>query len=553
MLGTNGESLSLVSLDDVNDINISNGLMDVSWGSLVDILRNHNIRNNKEGACFIPAQFKSPDDWVLSDNDEKPSYRNDLNVESISVVVLDLDEPGSKEKAEEIYKDFEHVIYSTHSYTVDKPYKFRIVLRLDEPISGSEWPDYFKSLIAPIDADRSCGNLSRVFYFPSHSPNAGLAPYFKHQDGNKISVNDINNIRSKYESGLSPEALAEFREKNTPSIPKSNVRTHFTGEKRNIHDAKSMTIDYSYEGMKESFAKFIPILSDNDNRHDFALKVCGSAVGKWGAKADFFNVVQFIYKASTEYGSKPLTDPSGDTRKEIPEIISSAVNKYAPEIVYGDEPIYTNLRAHIKEIVAKVEVIAITEDWDFPNEITSFSDKDEIARKLDIRLNNNVDYSRNVIRGRNIDSIKEFIKTGKLIPFVKSVYDKEHEINGDKMNINSVGQFVFYCIHGHATQMLYDKNLYKTLEVAKDLIVNNLDNVIPKEMNTPQNKSFFLSSIKIGHAKAKTNNFRWGICHNPSVEKPSPAQVRDMNRKNQKEDHAEIAPVQNNYETSPSM
>ena len=531
MLNLSGESLSLVALDDVNDVDISKGLMDISWNSLVDLLKVHDIRQSKEGPCFIPAQFKDSGEWVLSENDKVPSYRNDLNVDSISVAVLDLDELGSKEKAESIFKDFEHVIYSTHSYTKDKPYKYRIVLRLDSPIQGIDWPHHFKSLIASIDADRSCGNLSRVFYFPSHSPNAGIKPYFHHHDGRNLTIDDINNIRKDFENGLSPEELQEFRKKNTPVDPRSSVRTHFTGEKRSVYDTKNMTIDYSYQGMKETFSKFIPDLVDNDNRHDFALKVCGSAVSKWGSKVDFFNVVQFIYKASTEYGSKSLLDPSGDTRKEIPEMISSAVSKYAPDLITGDEPVYSDLRSSIRDIVSKVEAIAITGSWDFPIDKISFSDKDDVYRKLDIRLNNGIDYSKDAMRTRNYDLIREFVNNPRVVPFSNKVFEKEFSLNGERTNINLVSQFLFYCIDGYSRRVLVNKDISNALSVAKKILLDNALDVLPSGLNSEQCQKFFSSSIQIAEKRALNGSLRWGFSHNSADKKPSSDMAIKSNEK----------------------
>lgn len=501
------ENIYFTTLNGSEDTDVENGLMETSWDELTSILMTHEYKKEKNSKCIIPAKFKDPKKWVLS-NSDKPSYRNDSNIESISMAILDLDVEGAREQAEEVFKDFEYIMYSTHSYSENKPYKFRIVLKLKEPIIAEDWPKTFKSLISPIDADQSCGNLSRIFYLPTHNPESKLSPYSYHNEGKILSVEDIKNIQRKYESSLSPEQLAEYTKKNS-SKTISIAKKHFSGEMVSYREMKNTTIDYSYEAMLSEFKNTIPCLRDDDNRHDFALRTIGKAVGKWGDKTDFFQLIQFIFKATTEYGTKPITDNSGNTKKELPEMVTSAIRKFSPELIDGPNPYIKNIREYIKDIILNVEKNALTNSWDFPSKIRVFNPMEKAMNRAKEIINDSFDNSLNGWRKRNLDKMKKYVRTGDFLQFTKEVINNEFSQNKGNCNISMLGQFLFYCKKGYSIKIEKSQDLSKDLNQCYSEVVDNLSEIFPKEFDSEQNRKFLTTSLKIARMSAIKDEWKF--------------------------------------------
>jgi len=502
------EGIRFISLRNIGDVDVKEGNSELNWSAMKDLLLRHDYRESKEGSCFIPVTLKKESDWAISTGEGPKNYRNDENVESISMAVLDLDEPGAREKAEDIFKDFEYILYSTHSYTSEKPYKFRIVLKLEKPIDKELWPEAFKSLISPIDADKSCGNLSRVFYFPSHNPKAGIRPYAKINGGKPLTKEDIKNIRKKYEKTLSPEELAEHNKNMSGNNYVNKGKKHFSGSTLPVHNL-SKSIDYSYEGMKSSFSKHLTDLIDDDNRHSFALKVTGSAISKWGPMTDIFQVVQFIYKASTEYGSKPIHDHSGDTGKEIPEMIHSAIRKFSPDLLSGDNPHFKDIRQYSKDVVLKVEQISITDNWNFSSKIRSYNPMDEARKNASGIIHKDIDNTYSGWRQRHKDSIKTFIKTGDVLKFAQDVAKNETKETDNKINISTYGQFIFFCAKGYLSNVMQTKDLNQDIVNYYDILSRNVDSITPENEDREKNTKMFNGTLKIGRISAIKNTWKF--------------------------------------------
>lgn len=311
------KSIPFVVMKNRGDGDVEAGLTNMSWESVLGLLTSHEVRKSKNGMAIIPARFKPISEWVLSTplDDSEPTFRHAGNIEAITMGIIDLDNPGAIDGARKIFAPYEHVIYSTHSYTSESPYKFRIVLKLDEEISAEDWPMAFQCLVSQVDADKQCGNLSRIYYLPSASPNAGVRPVAVHNRGRAIRLSEI------YELGGNN---IDFEARNK-SIEKKE-RRHFTGHKvmgSNVIER----LEWTWESMVNRHEKLLAELRYTDNRHNFATRIASSEVSRFGEKIDIPSVVQFIYKAALEYSSKPLTQ--GNTHKELPELFHSAFIKYA--------------------------------------------------------------------------------------------------------------------------------------------------------------------------------------------------------------------------------
>jgi hypothetical protein len=498
--------VSLVDLQNVNDSDIASGQIDLGWDSVVELFSVHEYRTSKNGRCFIPASLKPGDQWVLSDSDN-PTVRNDANIDSITMIVLDLDTPGAREKAEAIYADFEYMVYSTHSYTKDTPYKFRIVIRLEDPIPGADWPLHFKTLVAPIDADRSCGNLSMVYFFPSHNPLAEIRPYFYHHKGRVMSHDDLIGLKHRIVKMLSPQQLASISA--IPFVPQ--VKKHFTGVDISVIDAANSVVDYTYEGLSKRFSSHLNSLATEDNRHNFALRVLKKEVSERKSKIDFFQIIQFIYRASSEFGSKSIVDPSGNTRDELPEMVTSAVKKFCPEILSSKNPAYLDLRSHVKRVVQEVDQIAISGSWKFETKPRSNSKMDE-ARKAVLGALRSSNDGFDDFKSRNIAKIRHLISTGKYVDFARDVIRNECAHYGDKININLLGQHVFYCYSGYIDKVLgvSGDDRIKLIDQYSDGVITGIDDILsPVENAGDETKKFFVTSIKIAKNSAIKGSWKF--------------------------------------------
>lgn len=171
-----------------------------SWEHFVHRFKERSIRADKDGALFSPVKYADstngyrvdgyitdPKDkerklgqiWInnygekiVTDMQNNIVRRND-NVRSVSMAVFDFDKGQLPETIRELFKDFNYVIYSTHSHTKAEP-KFRLVLPLKDPLPSETfklaWPFGVEGM------DPSCKDLARIFYLPScpkeHEPEA---------------------------------------------------------------------------------------------------------------------------------------------------------------------------------------------------------------------------------------------------------------------------------------------------------------------------------------------------------------------------------------------
>jgi hypothetical protein len=475
MWNTNSNSIDLVFLGSNDDRLVENGLADQSWEQIVDLMSNHDIRKEKDGPCFLPIKMKPMEQWELTPPRKgyKPSYRNDKNVESISFAVLDLDKPGAKEKAEAAFSDFEYVIYSTHSYTAETPYKYRIVLKLDKPVPVENWPETFKDLICGIDADKVCGNLSRLYYLPSSSPDAGIAPFVKHNAGKPLTPEDIINNRKNYQKTLSGDDLEKFNRQRENNGGPSGKR-HFSGRIIPLHESMKGNIDYTYDGMKKRHEKFIKELSFDDSRHNFAMRVVSSEVAKFGPNTDLQSLVQFLYRASEEFSSKSIY--SGDTSSEIPELVESSFLKFAPDAVSSQVDFIEMINKEVAVAIIKGEESHITKKWTFPEDAVS---KREHQSKIGSILSGSGRYSYASMKKRNIDLIRSLIETGEVDNFIANVMKKEISEADEATGVKYVAQFCLYCAKNYFEKCTTEISVGSKVESA----VNNAISNIPKMLS----------------------------------------------------------------------
>lgn len=324
------EFLYVIDLQSYNDLDVETGLNEHSWEDFKEALLTHRVSNKKDGKGFMPVMMKQESEWVplytKKDVEKKfPHYRGDINVEAITALVIDCDQPGTIEKAEEVFDGYEYVVYSTHNFTPETPWKFRMVLRLHQPIPVDNWTMCFEAIKSRIDIDPSCCNPSRLYYYPSHSINSNISPRAYHKPGQAISMEQVLALAADPEL-IEKRKLTKYR--RVDHSQRIARRRHFSGEQLGRYDMVENT-DISLERYTRDHQVSIDNYLIEDSRHNLALTITGREIERFGPKVDYKSLLAFIFKVADEHGSRAME--TGDTPDELPGMIITAMLKYAPE------------------------------------------------------------------------------------------------------------------------------------------------------------------------------------------------------------------------------
>ena len=198
---------------------------EVSWEHFCSKIKEHDVRTDKDGPLISPAVYREsinekwkldgyeydPKDktkkkakcWVgpkgekaVTDLDNKIIRRN-VNVETVSMILLDYDKGDSVDAIREKWKDFNHCIYSTFSHSAEKP-KFRLVIPFKTPLTSEQFKNAW-----PFEADgsfdESCKDPSRMYYTPSCPPDKAGIAFFHEVLGKKFFEPKIPKGRPKKE------------------------------------------------------------------------------------------------------------------------------------------------------------------------------------------------------------------------------------------------------------------------------------------------------------------------------------------------------------------
>lgn len=320
----------LVNLNSCRDVEVEIGINEFSWEEFKREVMRHRFRSRKDGPGYIPATMKMEEEWVqVTSKKGVKHYRTDENVESLSLLVIDIDEPGALETAETVFEGYEYIVHSTHNFTPEAPYKYRLIVRLAQPIPVSEWPACFDALRSRIDLDPSCSNPSRFYYYPSHSTQSNIAPRAIHQPGKAITIEEVlalgRDVRKRVM--VSPTFS---RSAGTLPADQARAKRHFSGKTVAKWDNLSSTINQSYESYAGRHARsLIDYEVSPNSRHNFALSVTSREFYILGPHAQLQPLLMFLFMAARQHGT-PI-ESGQNTIEELPLMIYSAMEKYAPE------------------------------------------------------------------------------------------------------------------------------------------------------------------------------------------------------------------------------
>lgn len=406
MNNTPNDFLYIVNLNSARDVDVERGIQEPSWESFRESLMFHNVRKFKDGQAFLPVMMKEEHLWELrkSKTSDVYHYRFDVNIEAITALVVDIDKPGALEAAEQLFEGYEYVVYSTHNFTPETPWKYRLIARLAEPIPIELWGDCFDALKSRIEIDPACRNPSRCYYYPSHSVNSHISPRAFYRLGKAITCEEI----LAFGSEMSRTNLSPTRMRTLGTLPIKSVRArrHFSGKVVGHYDRLPQVLSTERKDYEKRHANSIQAYQQDDSRHNLALSVTSREYYMLGPRADLRSLLVFLYQIAAE-GGKCME--RGNTPEELPEMIVGAMEKYAPEAYaklisdYGDRA--------LSWIVSEV-------DWAQRNyESLNLRRQPVVAEEIDV--------SYRAMRQRHATFLREYVKTGDFTSLVSSILDYE--------------------------------------------------------------------------------------------------------------------------------
>ena len=153
----------------------------VAWPELVGLLTHRSVRGQQDGPLWSPARFASG------------STRTKENVESVDLLVIDIDIPCDLVKLRAEWAPYEYLLHSTHNHTNENP-RYRVVFPLRESVPACRWEEVWLTLIVPLSEgcfDDACSDTSRMYYLPSCPTSGTEAAVAEHHEGKWLSETDF--------------------------------------------------------------------------------------------------------------------------------------------------------------------------------------------------------------------------------------------------------------------------------------------------------------------------------------------------------------------------
>jgi len=423
MLGLHETPIVFQYLNYIEDTDVEGAAMETDWERIVKLLETITITKDKRKApAIIPARMKPKDQWVLAD---KGHFRIDDNFESVTMAVLDLDTEEAIKRASELFDGISRVVYSTHSYTAETPYKFRLVMELAEEIPIEDFPEFFYKIAVPLEADLSCSNISRGFYLPSHNPDARVQPVYEHHPGKPLTREIANKIANDYKKSLKADnKQKEYRRfiariEDEPDMP---GRRHFSTGDVVQQNMASAVVDCTFKGYESRHEARVDDLKAGGGRHDLAKEVIYNELLKVKDSFHLPSLMRFLQKASIDYSDKPLY--KGNTDSEIPGLIASAHRKLSNKVGLtrsASSLIGSDYEGMLKEVVQEAIVYNKTGDdsaIQFPGVIDHRKKKQDPNKPVIEKVKE--------IKGRNEEALAAYKENDNWARFAHAVMMNEN-------------------------------------------------------------------------------------------------------------------------------
>jgi len=207
----------------------------LEWPRLVRELTKHEILPVKEERdLWSPVAYGAT------------KARKAENVAEVSCLVLDFDKGACPEKLTPAWEEegLEFVIHTTHSHMADEDQtpKWRAIFPLARPVPAGVWKATYRKLTAHLaggHADRSCKDVSRMYYLPSCPKEREELAFYVHHPGRPL---DPNEVPEPAEEVVEP-AEGKSRRKPLPAGAKGDYRTLDVVALFEAHDLYGRCID----------------------------------------------------------------------------------------------------------------------------------------------------------------------------------------------------------------------------------------------------------------------------------------------------------------------
>ena len=148
----------------------------LDWDSFCNLLAQGFESTVKDTLLFGPYKLK------------ENTTRGNANVEQISLLVFDIDDPQGKsfDDIKVLIKKYDCVIHTTWSHTNENP-RYRLIIRLKNAVKHSDYDAvrkgfiFFNTELSNL-FDKACSDIARAYYLYCFSEsNKGLASFFINQ------------------------------------------------------------------------------------------------------------------------------------------------------------------------------------------------------------------------------------------------------------------------------------------------------------------------------------------------------------------------------------
>jgi hypothetical protein len=221
-----------------------------TFEELVEFFKDYQkeTEDKTSGYLFNCCSYKTENylspEYVKDGSDPKDYIRRcKENVDKIYCLLLDVDGTQTLEESVNLWQNYEFLIYSTHSNSLNKE-KFRLVIPLKEPMTNIEFDKRHDSMVEILGVDGASFTISQCFYLPTYSKeNKDLAFIYHNKgeyfDGLILPEKELNtNIQTEKPSFKGRDPMAQ-----------TIYNTLMTGSDLHYSDALSLAILCKSKGL----------------------------------------------------------------------------------------------------------------------------------------------------------------------------------------------------------------------------------------------------------------------------------------------------------------
>lgn len=269
------------------------------------------------------------------------------NVQAMSGLVLDCDEPGAIEQAKALFGGQYYIIASSHSYSEEKPYKARMFLPFDKPIQAETLKQYTRTL-TQMNFDTAVNTFRQLYSMPATQPDE--------RRGNVRPIAEVNYGSPLDESTLDRIVGRTHSLNHASTDSAKNAPQKFMGADGKLYSKSALLgeLKFDYASMKKRHRFAMKHLQENQERDAFAYQVIKREMNLAANNLSLRHTVLFVHAACAdpEYSNKSLCDPSSDTAAALPEKFTRLIGRNPSYAGINPSQLNQEIKRHIREAQA---------------------------------------------------------------------------------------------------------------------------------------------------------------------------------------------------------